>query len=81
MITRSYDKEQQKVSGKTYRTKQQVAARYGVAHPISIDRAVRDGRLPPPEYPLGPKRPRWSEETLDAHDRRAVTAAITKQAS
>jgi hypothetical protein len=66
---------------KTYLVKRQVANRYGGMHPRSIDDAVRDGRLPKPEFPLGPKRPRWSEEVLDEHDRTAATAAITAKAS
>jgi hypothetical protein len=60
---------------KTYLRKRQVANRYGRVHPRSIERAVRDGRLPPPEYPLGPNVPFWDEAALDEHDRAAAVDA------
>jgi hypothetical protein len=50
-----------------------VCARYGDVVPRSIERAVKDGRLPAPEYPLGNKVPFWNEEELDKHDRKIVT--------
>jgi hypothetical protein len=53
-----------------------VCARYGDVVPRSIERAVKDGRLPAPEYPLGNKIPFWNEEKLDEHDRRVVTEHI-----
>jgi predicted DNA-binding transcriptional regulator AlpA len=49
--------------------KPQVAARYGNVCTRTIDRAVKDGRLPPPRFPFGNSRPYWAESELDAHDR------------
>jgi hypothetical protein len=50
---------------KKYLGKQNVALRYDKSVRW-VDRAARDGRLPPAELYLdGPK---WSEGTLDAHD-------------
>jgi hypothetical protein len=57
-----------KSSEKRWHRKAQVAARYNVCG-RTIDRAVEDGRLPPPKYPLGPKIPYWDGDDLDAHDR------------
>jgi hypothetical protein len=54
-----------------------VCARYGDVVYRSIERAVKDGRLPAPEYPLGNKIPFWDEEKLDEHDRQIVTKHIS----
>ena len=53
-----------------------VCARYGDVVPRSIERAVKDGRLPAPEYPLRNKVPFWSGEKLDEHDRQIVTRHV-----
>jgi hypothetical protein len=53
-----------------------VCARYGNVVPRSIERAVQDGRLPAPEYPLSNKVPFWDEEKLDEHDRKIVTERV-----
>jgi hypothetical protein len=58
--------------GKRWLRKKQVRARYGDVVDKTIERAVRDGRIPPPEYPFGNNVPFWDEETLEAHER-AVT--------
>jgi hypothetical protein len=55
--------------------KKQLAARYGYDSDRSIDRAVKDGRLPPPDMYVG-RFPLWSEETLDAHDAKAARALL-----
>jgi hypothetical protein len=57
-----------------YSRKRAVATRYKVTT-RTIDRMARDGRLPAPEYPLGPKLPLWNDAKLDAHDRRKQTVA------
>jgi hypothetical protein len=54
-----------------------VCARYGDVVPRSIERAVKDGRLPAPEYPLGNKIPFWDEAKLEEHDRKIVTEHVT----
>jgi len=30
-----------------------------------LKRLVREGKLPPPSFPLGPRMPRWDIEALD----------------
>jgi hypothetical protein len=61
---------------KKWLRKEAVCARYGDVVDRSIERAVMDGRLPAPEYPLGNKIPFWSEEALDAHDAKVVTEHV-----
>jgi hypothetical protein len=56
--------------------KEAVCARYGDCVDRSIERAVKEGRLPAPDYPLGNKIPFWDEEKLDEHDRRIVTERV-----
>jgi hypothetical protein len=51
--------------------KRQVAERYSCV-PRSIERAVHDGRLPPPEYPMGLNTPMWDLETLERNERAAA---------
>jgi hypothetical protein len=58
---------------KKWLRKEAVCARYGDVVDRSIERAVMDGRLPEPQYPLGNKIPFWDEEELDKHDRKIVT--------
>jgi hypothetical protein len=58
--------------------KKQLAARYGYDSDRSIDRAVKDGRLPPPDMYVG-RFPLWGEDTLDAHDASAARALLTKR--
>ena len=43
----------------------------------SVDRATKDGRLPPPDTYNG-RFPLWSEETLDAHDAARREQAIAE---
>lgn len=54
---------------KQFLRKRQVANRYCI-HERSVDRWIKDGRLPPPQYrgiiPL------WDEDRLDAADRAAM---------
>jgi hypothetical protein len=57
---------------KTYLRKEQVAARYGNTTKRSIERAAKDGRLPPPVFPLSNGVPYWDEAELDEHDRKVV---------
>jgi hypothetical protein len=61
-----------KRSEKRWYRKAQVAARYGVCG-RTIERAVDDGRLPPPKYPLGDKIPYWDGDDLDENDRNLTT--------
>jgi hypothetical protein len=53
-----------------------VCARYGDVVPRSIERAVKDGRLPAPEFPLRNKVPMWDAEKLDEHDRQIVARHV-----
>jgi hypothetical protein len=50
-----------------YLRKADVCERYHWKAKISVDRAVKAGRLPKPDTYLGPI-PLWGEHTLDAHD-------------
>lgn len=59
--------------------KKHLRERYGDCSDRTLERMVKDGRLPPPEFPFGNKIPAWRSETLDLHDRRAVVASPAKQ--
>jgi hypothetical protein len=50
-----------------------LCARYGDVSTRTIQRMVKDGRLPPPKFPVGRHLPLWREDELDEHDR-MVTA-------
>jgi hypothetical protein len=62
---------------KQYLRKVRVAARYD-ASIRWVERAVEDGRLPPPVY--RGRIPIWDEAALDAHDKAAVVARRPKAA-
>jgi len=59
---------------KRWLRKKHLCERYGDASPRTIERMVKDGRLPPPEFPFRNRIPAWREEVLDEHDRGAVRA-------
>ncbi len=42
------------------------AARYLCVRPAALARLVREGRIAPPVFPLGPRSPRWDRARLDA---------------
>lgn len=44
----------------------EAAATYISVRPDALQRLVRDGRIPPPAYPLGPRQPRWDRLALDS---------------
>ena len=48
-----------------------VGVRYGGITKRSVDRKVKRGDIPPPEYPAGPELPLWNEAKLDEHDAKA----------
>jgi hypothetical protein len=56
-----------------YLRKKRVRERYGYESDRSIDRAWKDGRIPPPTIYQG-RYPLWDEELLDAHDAAAARA-------
>ena len=56
---------------KIFYRKSQLAARYSTSV-RSIDRMVRDGRLPPPDMYMGP-HPLWANESIEANEKRAAT--------
>jgi hypothetical protein len=64
-----------KRSTKRWCRKRQVQSRYGEVCSRTIDRAVEDGRLPPPKYPFGNNVPYWDEDELDDHDRNLASRA------
>lgn len=51
-----------------YSRKRRVRQRYDVECDKSVERMVRDFRIPKPEY-HGTRIPRWSDEKLDRNDR------------
>jgi hypothetical protein len=53
--------------------------RYGDCSRMSINRRVRQGRLPAPQFPFSNKIPAWIESELDEFDL-AVAAAAAKSA-
>jgi hypothetical protein len=55
--------------------KKQLRERYGDVVDKTIERAVKDGRIPPPEFPFDNKVPFWDEETLEAHERAVIMSA------
>jgi hypothetical protein len=63
---------------KSWLRKRQVAQRYGDSSLRFVERAVKDGRIPPPEYPCG-DRPFWDEEKLEANERAAVRNGPNRQ--
>lgn len=42
------------------------AARYINVRPDALPRLVRQGRVPLPNYALGPRSPRWDRHAIDA---------------
>ena len=59
--------------------KKHVRARYGDFSDRWVERAVKDQRLPPPEFPFGNKIPAWREDVLDARDRAVAIAGRPKR--
>ena len=59
---------------KVWLRKRHLRIRYGDITDRTIERMVKDGRLPPPEFPLSNKFPMWDEARLDEHDRTVVKA-------
>jgi hypothetical protein len=55
--------------------------RYGVKSNRWLERARKDRRLPPPQYPFGNRIPANTEEELDAWDRAAVVAGRARRRS
>jgi excisionase family DNA binding protein len=59
---------------KKYLRARQVAERYG-CHVRTIERMVKDRRIPAPIY-LGSRFPLWSIEELDSADRQATRERV-----
>jgi hypothetical protein len=64
---------------KVYLRKRQVAQRYGDITLRSVERAVVDGRLPPPEYPCGEHTPLWDLAKLEGNERIAAMRGKSRQ--
>ena len=61
--------------GRLYRSRRQVAQRYGV-HLRTIRRWYEAGLFPDPDFVIN-DRPYWAEQRLDEHDRQcAIETAI-----
>jgi hypothetical protein len=54
-----------------YRSKGALADRYQVS-PRTIDRWRGEGKFPPPDLVLPSGAPRWSDDTITAHERALV---------
>jgi hypothetical protein len=54
--------------------KRQVRERYGQVSDRTVDRWVRAGRLPAPQYPVRNAIPMWIEAELDESDAAAAAA-------
>jgi hypothetical protein len=52
------------------------AARFLSVKPDAMRRLVRLGRIPEPNYELGPHSPRWSRDLLDKKMRGTVNGAV-----
>jgi hypothetical protein len=61
-----------KSTAKRWLRKRQMRERYGNVTDRTIERAVKDGRLPPPQFPFNNAVPFWDEETVAAHERAAT---------
>jgi hypothetical protein len=62
---------------KRYLRKRHLRVRYADVHDRTIERMVKDGRLPLPEFPFGNRIPAWDEEKLSEHERKL--AGLIKQ--
>jgi hypothetical protein len=58
---------------KSYLRKAGVRQRYGDISKSTVERMLRDGRLPPPQFFGDSPTPFWDVAALDEHDRRATT--------
>ena len=57
-----------------WKRKRQVRERYGNCSDRTVDRMVKAGKLPAPQFPFGNRVPMWSEAALDASDAAAAAA-------
>lgn len=55
-------------------------ARHICVNPNAVARLLRDGRLPPPSYHLGPRNPRWDRGQVDAAFNGGLASANANQA-
>lgn len=55
-------------------------ARHICVNPNAVARLLRDGRLPPPSYHLGPRNPRWDRGQVDAAFNGGLASANATQA-
>jgi hypothetical protein len=61
-------------TAKRYHSKPELAERYRVSS-RTIDRWRSDGLFPAPDLVLPNGAPRWSDDTVETHERNAVGAA------
>jgi predicted DNA-binding transcriptional regulator AlpA len=59
-----------------YRSKGNLADRYAVSA-RTIDRWREEGKFPPPDLVLPSGSPRWSDATIEAHERALVGKPAT----
>jgi hypothetical protein len=56
------------------------AAHHLSVRPDCLARLVRQGRIPRPNYALGPRSPRWDVEALDAAFSRGIVPTDPREA-
>ena len=61
--------------------KRDLRERYGKSSARTIDRMVKAGKLPPPQYVLGNSVPFWNVAELDASDAAAAAAYRNQQSA
>jgi predicted DNA-binding transcriptional regulator AlpA len=66
---------------KKWLRKRAVRVRYGDCSDSWVERASKDGRLPPPKFPFGNNIPAWLESELDERDREIAQRPHTKQSN
>ena len=67
----------ERTPSKRYLRKKAVRDRYGYQSERSVDRAVKDGRIPPPDI-YQSRFPLWREDSLDSHDAALARAQVNR---
>ncbi len=59
----------------------EAAADYISVRPDALMRMAKEGRIPAPCYPLGPRRPRWDRLALDSRFQGGAASSDIEQAA
>ena len=74
-LKQSEENEEEQKKRKTYVRKLGLRKRYGDVCEKTIDRYRKKGRIPKPDFYIGPI-PFWSDERLDEADRKAAKESL-----